>query len=91
MVTAYKVGDKLYECAHRMVAGKRRPCVRTWHILSVVPDPEWEGPDGQPQQAVMLRANVDRDPRYMAACAEELDSRVTHGVWRRTKRETLRR
>ena len=86
MTTAYKVGGHLYEGAHREVNGRRCPCVRTWDILSVVPDPEWQGDDGEPLQVVTLRANVDRRPRYMAELADRLDNHVNIGPWCRTKK-----
>ncbi len=86
MTAVYKVGGHLYEGAHRMVNGRRTPYVRTWDILSIVPDPKWQGDDGQPLQVVTLRANVNRDSRYLADCAERLDSHVKNGFWHRTRK-----
>jgi|DEB3_MinimDraft_2_1074329.scaffolds.fasta_scaffold108896_1 hypothetical protein len=86
MTGAYKVGGHLYEGAHRIVAGRRVPCVRKWDILSVVADPKWQDDDGKPLQIVTLRANVERAPRYRAESADFLDIDVTSGAWRRTKK-----
>lgn len=87
MTTGYKVGGHLYEGAHREVNGRRCPYVRTWDILSVVPDPEWQGDDGELLQVVTLRANVRRAPKYMAESADYLDMDVKNGLWRRTKKD----
>lgn len=87
MTTAYKVGGHLYEGDHREVDGKRRPCVRTWDILSVVPDPKWQDDDGEPLQVVTLRTSVKRAPKYRAESADFLDIDVKAGVWRRTKKD----
>lgn len=86
VTTVYKVGGRLYEGAHREVNGRRCPYVRTWDILSVVPDPTWQGDDGEPLQVVTLRANVRRAPKYMAESADYLDNGVSHGLWRRTRK-----
>lgn len=85
-MTVYKVGEHLYEGAHREVNGRRCPYVRTWDILSVVPDPKWQDHDGQPLQVVTMRASVNGAPKYRAESADFLDIDIAAGVWRRTKK-----
>lgn len=86
MTGVYRVGGHLYEGAHRVVAGRRVPCVRKWDILSVVADPEWQDVNGQPLQVVTLRTHVNGTPKYMAENTESLDLDVDHNVWRRTRK-----
>lgn len=85
-MTVYKVGEHLYEGAHHVVKGRRCPCVRTWDILSVVPDPKWQDHDGQPLQIVTMRTSVKRAPKYRAESADFLDIDIAAGVWRRSKK-----
>lgn len=91
MITKYKAGDKLYECAQQREGLRVTPIVREWLILAVTQDPTWLNTDETPLHVVTMRAEVKHrrgtDPVYRAASAEMVDIDVSDGLWWRTREE----